>query len=75
MSKLTQNKTQLKDIFTGPVMKPLFVSLGLMLFQQTTGDNAIIFHTVSIANLIFASPIAPLYFPQLALVDSVTAGC
>ena len=26
MSKLTQNKTQLKDIFTGPVMKPLFVS-------------------------------------------------
>ena len=48
MSKLTQNKTQLKDIFTGPVMKPLFVSLGLMLFQQTTGVNAIIFHTVSI---------------------------
>ena len=48
MSKSTQNKTQLKDIFTGPVMKPLFVSLGLMLFQQTTGVNAIIFHTVSI---------------------------
>jgi hypothetical protein len=32
----------------GPVIKPLGISLGVMLFQETTGINAIIFYTVSI---------------------------
>lgn len=33
---------------SGPVLKPLFISLGIMLFQQTTGINAVVFYTVSI---------------------------
>lgn len=33
---------------SGPVIKPLAISLGVMLFQQTTGINAIVFYTVSI---------------------------
>ncbi len=38
-----------RDVVTaGPVVKPLGISLGIMLFQQTTGINAIIFYTVSI---------------------------
>ena len=47
-----QNKSiaqQFRDALTaGPVIKPLGISLGVMLFQQTTGINAIIFYTVSI---------------------------
>lgn len=43
-----QDQAQVNDLFSGPVMKPLFVSLGLMLFQQFTGINAIVFYTVSI---------------------------
>lgn len=40
---------QFRDILTsGPVVKPLAISLSIMLFQQTTGINAIIFYTVSI---------------------------
>ena len=41
-------KGNFSGMFTGSVMKPLGISLGLMLFQQTTGINAIIFYTVSI---------------------------
>ena len=47
-----QNKSiaqQFRDALTsGPVIKPLGISLGVMLFQQTTGINAIIFYTASI---------------------------
>ena len=47
-----QNKSiaqQFRDALTaGPVIKPLGISLGVMLFQQTIGINAIIFYTVSI---------------------------
>lgn len=48
VSAVMQNKTNLANLFTGPVLRPLAISLGLMLFQQTTGINAIIFYTVSI---------------------------
>lgn len=48
VSAAMQNKTNLANLFTGPVLRPLAISLGLMLFQQTTGINAIIFYTVSI---------------------------
>lgn len=44
----SRQKTQIKELFTGPVLKPLGISLGIMLFQQTTGINAIVFYTVSI---------------------------
>ncbi|KAK4011370.1 hypothetical protein OUZ56_020484 [Daphnia magna] len=33
---------------SGSVVKPLAISLGIMLFQQTTGINAIVFYTASI---------------------------
>lgn len=40
---------QFRDVLTSsPVVKPLAISLSIMLFQQTTGINAIIFYTVSI---------------------------
>lgn len=40
---------QFRDVLTsGPVVKPLAISLSIMLFQQTTGINAIVFYTVSI---------------------------
>ena len=42
---------QIKPFFDGQVLKPLGISLAIMLFQQTTGINAIFFHTVSIFQL------------------------
>ena len=42
---------QIKPFFDGQVLKPLGISLAIMLFQQTTGINAIVFHTVSIFHL------------------------
>lgn len=36
------------EFFSGPIFKPLGISLGLMMFQQTSGVNVIIFHTVYI---------------------------
>jgi hypothetical protein len=52
ISNNNQNKSitqQFRAALTaGPVIKPLGISLGVMLFQQTTGINAIIFYTVSI---------------------------
>lgn len=40
---------QFRAVLTsGPVVKPLAISLSIMLFQQTTGINAIVFYTVSI---------------------------
>ena len=51
-SNKNQNKSiaqQFWDALTaGPVIRPLGISLGVMLFQQTTGINAIIFYTASI---------------------------
>ncbi|XP_057373250.1 facilitated trehalose transporter Tret1-like [Daphnia carinata] len=36
------------QVTSGSVVKPLFISLSIMLFQQTTGINAIVFYTASI---------------------------
>ena len=46
--RMSDGRKEFSGMFTGSVMKPLGISLGLMLFQQTTGINAIIFYTVSI---------------------------
>lgn len=40
--------TKLRDLFSHRYMKPMAQSLGLMLFQQLSGINAVIFYTVSI---------------------------
>jgi len=39
-----------RDLLRGPVLKPLLLSMGLMLLQQFSGINAIIYFTVSIFN-------------------------
>ena len=38
-------------LLQGRVLKPLGISMGIMFFQQATGVNAIIFHTVSIFHM------------------------
>ena len=38
-------------LLEGRVLKPLGISMGIMFFQQATGANAIIFHTVSIFHM------------------------
>lgn len=38
----------LKDLLDPPIMKPVLICLGLMLFQQFSGVNAVIFYTVDI---------------------------
>lgn len=45
--KLT-NSSAFRDLFQRPNYKPLLISLGLMLFQQFSGINAVIFYTVTI---------------------------
>jgi len=47
-SKTVQERIRFKDLMTGPVLKPLTISLTIMLFQQTTGVSAIIFNAVMI---------------------------
>ena len=37
-----------RDFFRAPVIKPLLISLGLMLFQDFSGVNAVVFYTVNI---------------------------
>ena len=48
MAIVMQQKTTIRDWIARPVILPLIISLGVMMFQQTTGINAIIFYTVSI---------------------------
>ncbi|CAG0891792.1 unnamed protein product [Darwinula stevensoni] len=44
-----RQKTTLKDLVTKPLyVRALFISLGLMFFQQFSGINAVIFYTVDI---------------------------
>lgn len=43
-----KNKIQPRDILKGPVIKPLLISMAIMFFQQFTGINAVVFHTVTI---------------------------
>lgn len=38
----------LREFFRAPVIKPLVIALGLMLFQDLTGINAVVFYTVNI---------------------------
>lgn len=40
--------TSIREFFTAPVLKPLAISLGLMLFQDFSGVNAVVFYTVNI---------------------------
>lgn len=44
----TATNSPLKDLFHKSSVKPLLISLGLMLFQQMSGINAVIFYTVKI---------------------------
>ncbi|KAK8737587.1 hypothetical protein OTU49_004551 [Cherax quadricarinatus] len=43
-----QESSSLKDIFNRRQIRPFLLSLGLMMFQQLSGINAVIFYTVSI---------------------------
>jgi len=43
-----QNQSRIRDLMTMRYLKPLFISLGLMFFQQLSGVNAVIFYTESI---------------------------
>lgn len=47
-AKGQRNSIQPKDLLTRPVLQPLAISAVIMLFQQTTGINAIVFYTVGI---------------------------
>jgi len=47
-SETVQERIRLKDLMIGPVLKPLLISLTIMLFQQTTGVSTIIFNAVMI---------------------------
>lgn len=72
-----QDQTQVNDLFSRPVMKPLFVSLGLMLFQQFTGINAIVFYTVSIfqsAGSTIDGRFATIIIGAVYLVFSIASG-
>lgn len=42
------NNNAFKELFQKPNLMPLLISLGLMLFQQLSGINAVIFYTVTI---------------------------
>ena len=44
----TKTKISAKDLFSGPALKPLGISMGIMFFQQFTGINAVVYYTVSI---------------------------
>lgn len=44
----SQESSSLKDIFNRSHIRPFLLSLGLMLIQQLSGINAVIFYTVSI---------------------------
>ena len=48
MSRSSTEKSSLKELLNIRYLKPLLISLGLMLFQQLSGINAVIFYTVSI---------------------------
>lgn len=52
MKRSTQEHSKrsinIKDVFTKSNMKPLFIALGLMFFQQLSGINAVIFFTTTI---------------------------
>ncbi|XP_063604196.1 facilitated trehalose transporter Tret1-like [Penaeus indicus] len=43
-----QESSSLKDLFRRQYAKPFLLAMGLMLFQQLSGINAVIFYTVSI---------------------------
>lgn len=44
----TASNSAFQDLFHKSSVKPLLISLGLMLFQQMSGINAVIFYTVTI---------------------------
>ena len=80
-SNKNQNKSiaqQFWDALTaGPVIRPLGISLGVMLFQQTTGINAIIFYTVSIfhtAGSTIESRYATIIVGAVQLIFTVASG-
>ena len=43
-----KNKISFKELFSASYVKPFIVSSGLMLFQQLSGINAVMFYSVSI---------------------------
>lgn len=49
------------DLFSYRYMKPLLISLGLMLFQQMSGINAVMFYTVDIFEVRFNAATIPLF--------------
>ena len=46
------SESVLKDLFSSTCVKPLFILIGLMFFQQMSGINAVIFYTVTIFKVI-----------------------
>ncbi|KAK9700641.1 Sugar transporter [Popillia japonica] len=57
-SERQRTNSNLKDFFQKAHIKPLFIALGLMVFQQLTGINAVIFYTTKIF-LLAGSSIPP----------------
>lgn len=47
-SETLRTDSNFKDFFKKAHIKPLFISLGLMIFQQMSGINAVIFYTTKI---------------------------
>lgn len=45
---MSEDSPGFKSLFNKIYIKPLFISLGLMFFQQMTGINAFMFYTVQI---------------------------
>ena len=43
-----KNKLNINELFSASYLKPFIVSSGLMLFQQLSGINAVMFYSVSI---------------------------
>ena len=43
-----KNRLNLRELFSMSYLKPFIVSTGLMLFQQLSGINAVMFYSVSI---------------------------
>jgi facilitated trehalose transporter len=47
-AEVDKDDSSLKELFSRKYMKSILISLGLMIFQQLSGINAVIFYTVSI---------------------------
>jgi len=71
-SQLEESSTGLSELFSRRYAKPLVISMGLMLFQQMSGINAVMFYTVDIFKASKSSIDNNLCTIIIALVNLVT---